>query len=493
MLPAAFLLTGLVAVGCAVTTVYASTAVLWVLGALVLFGGLLYAMRALVLWQRLTFVALAGFVVLSYGFTNWTPIPGKPIPMGHLLLILAVVVALRRRGYAAVAFLDEPAVLWWLLLVGLSLSHLVFDVPSYGTYALRDASFVFEGLFMVLGFVSARRASETTSFLKALALMFLLNTVYALTYPISDKVVAISPVSGIFQPVLLLGSYAHTPFFLVAGGLYYLVVMRHVGAWPPLLTSVLAALQMAWSFVFQERSVYIATAIALVVLLFVGGVRRGGRMVAILTASVVVFFVALAISGSAIQGRVGQVGPAFLWQHVQSLTMDPDTPAAGTVQWRLDLLAEVRDRWMLSSSAMAIGEGFGQPLVDFQNSENVAVRQPHNTHITVLIRLGILGFLLWLLMHWRILTALLRSLRSFDRETPSRDLALWLFLFYVLGVVFTTFQPWLEFSYGAVPFYFFVGMALALAHARRDEQSLALSQMRLDPARRTPGTRTATQ
>jgi len=482
--PAAFLATGLIAVGCAVAIAYATTVTLFIVGTLVLLGVLLFATRAFILWQKLAFVALAGFVILSYGFANWTLVPGKPIIVGHLLLLAALVLALRRRRYGAAAFLDEPVVLWWLLLVGLSVSHLVFDIPRYGTYAVRDASFVFEGLFMLLGFISARNAAETPSFLNALAVMFLLNTVYSLTYPIVDTLVAISPVSGIFQPVTLLGSYDHTPLYLVAGGLYYLLIMRHMRSWHPGLILTLGALQIAWSFVFQSRSVYIATGVALVLLVFVGGVRRGGRVLTIITGSMVVFFALIAVTGSVIQGRVGEVGPDFLWRHVQSLALDPNTPSEGTVQWRLDLWSELRERWTVSSSTMAVGEGFGQPLIDFQDSANVVVRQPHNTHITVLVRLGILGFVVWLLMHWSILASLLRGLRGARRESLSGDLALWLLLLYVLGVVFTTFQPWLEFSYGAIPFYFFVGVALAMAHGRQDDQSLVHGQARPSPTTR---------
>lgn len=471
-------MTALIAAGFAVAIYYASKVTLSFLGVLVLVGVLLFTMRTFVLWQKLAFVALAGFVILNYGFTNWTPIPGKPLPVGHLLLVAAVVLAVQQRPREAAAFLDEPAVLWWLLLVGLSVSHLVFDVPRYGTYAVRDASFVFEGLFMFLGFILARRRLVTPSFLKALAVMFLLNTAYGLTFPIADTLAAFSPVSGIFQQVPLLGSYAHTPLFLVAGGLYYLLVMRHVRTWPPGFILLLAALQVSWSFVFQERSVYIGTAVAIVLLLLLGGARRGVGLVALLTTSVVAFFAVIAMTGSGIQGRVGEVEPGFLVQHVQSLFGDPDTPAASTVQWRLDLWSQLRERWSADSMVMAIGEGFGQPLIEFENSSNVAVRQPHNTHITVLIRLGSLGFLMWLMMHFRILTALLRSLWNSERETLNRDLALWLFLLFVLGMVFTTFQPWLEFSYGAIPFFFFAGIALAMARPRQDE-SMAREAQRL--------------
>ncbi len=480
----AFLVTGIIAVGLAMAIDVAPTATLSVLGALVLVALFLFAMRAFALWQKLSFIALVGFVVLNYGFTNLTAIPGKPVPAGHLLLLAAIVLALPRRRYEAGVFLDEPAILWWLLLVGLSVAHLVFDIPRYGTYAVRDASFVIEGLFMLVGFLWARSATQSRSVFTALAVLFVLNTVYSLTYPISDRLVAMSPVSGVFLRVPLLGSYSQVSFFLIAGSLYYLLVMPHVKAWPAPLTLGLAALQAAWSFVFQDRTVYIGTAVALVLLVLFGGLRRGARLAAVVAGSLTVFFVLIAITGSVIQGRVGEVGPDFLWGHIRSLTLDPYAPAAGTVQWRLDLLSELRDRWTVSPSVMAIGEGFGQPLIDFENSGNQVIRQPHNTHITVLIRLGAVGFLVWVLMHWRIFSSLFRFLRESRRDPFQHDLALWLLLFIVMGVVFTTFQPWLEFSNGAIPFFFFAGFALGMARCHddrplvRERGSLPLSKNR---------------
>lgn len=464
--PAFFLVMGIIAVGLATAIDVAPTATLSVLGILVLCAVLLFAMRAFALWEKLSFIALAGFVILNYGFTNVSVIPGKPIPAGHVLLVAAILLAYRRRRYEVAAFLDEPAILWWLLLVGLSVAHLVFDIPKYGTWAVRDASFVFEGLFMLVGFLWARRATQSNSVFTALAVLFALNTAYALTYPISDRLGAISPSAGLFLRVPLLGNYSAVSLFLIVGSLYYLLVMPHVKAWSSTLTLGLAALQAAWSFVFQDRAVYLGTAAAMVVLVLFGGVRRGARLAAVVAGSLTVFFVLLAATGSVIQGRVGDVGPDFLWQHVRSLMGDPQTPASGTVQWRLDILSDLRERWKNNSMITdTIGEGFGQPLIDFENATNVVVRQPHNTHVTVLIRLGALGFLLWVLMFWRILTSLFRFLRNSQRDPVRHDLALWLLLFYVVGVVFTTFQPWLEFSYGAVPFYFLAGFGIAMARA----------------------------
>jgi len=80
--------------------------------------------------------------------------------------------------------------------------------------------------------------------------------------------------------------------------------------------------------------------------------------------------------------------------------------------------------------------------------------------------------LLWLLMNLRISALLWRALKRSPKRSASYDVTLWCLLLYVLGMLVTTVQPWLEFSYGAVPFFLLVGFAMGIgkrgiSHAAR--------------------------
>jgi O-antigen ligase len=97
----------------------------------------------------------------------------------------------------------------------------------------------------------------------------------------------------------------------------------------------------------------------------------------------------------------------------------------------------------------------------------VATRQPHNTHLSVLLRLGLLGFLVWAVMLWRIFRVLLGSVREIPVADPRHGLRLWFLVFFLLGVFETTVQPWLEFSYGAIPFFLLAGFGMTLAGEKR--------------------------
>ena len=118
----------------------------------------------------LTFLVLTGYVALNYGFANWSFYVYKwSIPIGHLLSFAALVAAfslLKEKRKTTLEFLKEPVIIAWLILSGLSLIHLVYDLPAYGGYAARDASFVAEGAFLFLGFLWARSDEDKTIFLR---------------------------------------------------------------------------------------------------------------------------------------------------------------------------------------------------------------------------------------------------------------------------------------------------------------------------------------
>jgi hypothetical protein len=95
------------------------------------------------------------------------------------------------------------------------------------------------------------------------------------------------------------------------------------------------------------------------------------------------------------------------------------------------------------------------------------------------MRLGLAGFAIWAFVHARILSTFARGLRASRHEPAARSLYLWLLMFYSLGMLFTTVEPWLEFSYGAVPFFTLVGFVMGLppAGATEEQPAEAVAQL----------------
>jgi len=76
-----------------------------------------------------------------------------------------------------------------------------------------------------------------------------------------------------------------------------------------------------------------------------------------------------------------------------------------------------------------------------------------------------MGLVLWIALHGLIVSRLLAGARRERRWALPTRFHTWLLAFYVLAMVMTTVQPWLEFSYGAVPFYVLVGYGIGLSRS----------------------------
>jgi hypothetical protein len=423
----------------------------------------------LALWQILALTALSGYVVLNYGFANLAlHLGGIPIIIGHTLMFAALGLAVisAQRG-ATMSALREPAMLCLLVLLLMAIPHLVLDIPHYGFYAVRDASIFFEGIFLLLGLLWAADRRNTAPLMKWLMIVYLANLIYSYTFPWGESLNSWSFKSGIFLIVPLVGFHRGTATYLVSGALFCLWMGRYVARWPGWIWPLLAAAQIAGLAIHQARSMYLGIALVLVLLLLLGEIHKVARLAVIVPLCLAVILFVTSVLGVRIPGRIGPVNLAFLEAHARSLLLEPGAPAEGSIEGRERWYADVWDRVQSSATNLLFGEGFGEPLtssvVSFAGNEGVAVRQPHNTALSILARLGVLGLSVWALFHLFILKRFVSAFRSRSRLGQKwYGLILFLFFFYVLSMLVTSVQPSLEFSEGAIPFYFLMGFALGV-------------------------------
>jgi len=215
----------------------------------------------------------------------------------------------------------------------------------------------------------------------------------------------------------------------------------------------------------QHRTLYVAIPLGFLALILMGEVAYSLKAISTVVASVLVVALLTSAVGLELKGRVGPVNLNFLEEHVESLSMKRGTPAVGTLYDREKWYSGVWERSQSSLQTLLLGVGFGQPLIHFRVVGGVDVRQPHNTFLSVLGRLGLLGLIFWLIFHISVLTHFAQGIRN-RRQADGLvcDLIPWLFLFYMFSVMVTSVQPYLEFSYGAIPFYFIVGFAIGVIY-----------------------------
>jgi O-antigen ligase len=418
------------------------------------------------LWQALVIVALTGYMLLSYGFENLAfHVGGVPIIISYGLMYGALALAVFRYRHLMPRALHEPAILCMLGLFALALLHLAVDVPSYGIWAVRDATMCLDGVFMLLGLLWAMKANSTVFLTKWLMVVFVLNMFYSFTQPWGEKLWSWSPKSGIFLSVPIIGNFNGRGDVLMAGAVFCICVGSYVIKRPSWLMLFLAGAQFLGIAIAQTRRMYIGAVVVLIILVFLGEAKKFAKLLILLPASVIVILLVTTVGGLEINGRVGTINLDFFKDHIRSIHDSAGTPGS-SVESRFDMVDEALGHFRQHP---VFGVGFGQPLLtemDHNNAEgnNAVTRMPHNSSVSYLARLGIIGFALWIAFHLSLIKRFISALRQRGRCDDKRLSAfvLWFFLFYVLFMIGSLVEGPFEFPSGAVPFYFLMGFALGL-------------------------------
>jgi hypothetical protein len=433
----------------------------------------LYAMRAgsMKLWHLLTLAGLTGYMLLNYGFANLTLHVGIPIIIGHTLMFAALALAVYAspRGSVSEAVREPAALCLWALLL-LTLVHLLFDIPRHGAYALRDASIILEGVFLILGVLWATSRRSVTLLVKWLVFLFFVLLPYSWLEPWADAITSMSPTSGIFQEVAIVGYHAATSLYMLCGLLFLLLVSRDWIKWPRGVLILLSVGSLLGLALGQARSMYVGLALSIVLLALLGEFRKCTEL-GLAIALAIVGILGIAVSGVQLSGRLGPMNLTFFQEHLGSLWGARNAEQQGSIDDRKDWYAQVEERILSSTTNLTVGSGFGEPLINFEAPGHVVVRQPHNSNVSILARLGLVGFLFWLMFHYFLLKRFYYVYRIRDRlDRRLYHLLMWLFLSYLLMMIHTSVQPAFEFAYGSIPFYFMMGLFLGITRWRLADQ-----------------------
>jgi O-antigen ligase len=138
--------------------------------------------------------------------------------------------------------------------------------------------------------------------------------------------------------------------------------------------------------------------------------------------------------------------------------------AAGGVPQRLGWWQDLYERWTLSASTFLFGLGYGFPLIDFKDYYGITVREPHNSYISILARLGLSGGLAFLWMHILLLHSWYHTYRACQRMhwQEGENRLLTLLIFFILIWVNAIGEDPLEKPFVTIPYYFFWGIVLRM-------------------------------
>jgi hypothetical protein len=419
-------------------------------------------LRKVVLWT----VGL--YIVLNSGFemVRFPPV-GPGIPIGELVLIVCLCIISTRALLPKIAkeVWILPILVWW----GMSLSRALIDVSVGGAWSLRDASQAIESLYLIVGFWLVNSPGNLQYFFSWLKKLFIVIAFYGLLMPFDETLRTLSPtlhgVASGATPIFF--TMTNTAQVILWSACWLLIDRpKNSSAIALRMRTLISCLLVAFAVIFpQGRTMYIEV-LAVGAILFAAKRRLAGKWLMILLLGVAMIG-AISVSGLQLKGGRGHtISLDFIMQHFESISGSAQSEdvagAAEGVSRRLGWWRHIYSEMSNSPRKMIFGLGYGMPLTDFHALGGAAVREPHNSYISVVARLGIVGFLVWFLMQASLYYSLWRSYQLCRRMqwTRDQDNLLLLLIFGVLILIVAIGEPGFEMPFNAIPYYLFFGVVL---------------------------------
>lgn len=228
-----------------------------------------------------------------------------------------------------------------------------------------------------------------------------------------------------------------------------------------------------------------------------GAISRGGLLAALAGASFAFILrpsrhlVAIATAGVMLLTIIGLINPQLdvgshrnlslqqLASNVISVASNTGQPSLdGTKEWRLRWWNDIFD-YTVRGPYFWTGKGFGVNLADedgYQVAADSSVRSPHNSHMTVLARLGVPGLLLWVTLQLLFAVRLLRASRRAHRsgKTFWMQVDVWLLAYWLAMMLNASFDVYLEGPQGGIWFWTIFGLGIAALRLQAREAPTVL-------------------
>jgi O-antigen ligase len=408
--------------------------------------------------------------VLLYLLFNWgfmqlriPPVVGGGLPLGEIVLLLALLTINYTRvlGRLSLTVALVPLVVWWSFGVG----RAMFDFSVHGTWALRDAAHVLESLFLLVGFVFAGDFRSFERFFDWLPKLLVVAVLYGLMYPIRVEIWQLSPTitSGTGFDVPIFGSMATTSYLMIVAAIY-LIVFHSNRSLANLAAVIIIGFTVA---AFQARTLYLTLIAVFGFLVLYRRSSLGNIGAVVFLAGFLLGLISLI--GLQFEGRLGaNFSVDFLVAHFMAIfgvcdsSIESVCSAAEGVGQRLEWWTAIFQSMAQDPFSLLLGLGYGVPLTDFYGSDGAAVREPHNSYITVIARTGIVGAVCWtlilasLIRRWHITFVTCHVLGWKEGENRLMVLMVFFICVWVLAIGEDGFEK----PYNIIPFYFFWGIVL---------------------------------
>ena len=409
----------------------------------------------------------------GWAFQNFT-ISFVPIVYVFLLLLL-----LNSKLSTNFKILQDVGLLnIFLFYLMYNLVKLSINYFEYGLVAIRDGTFVLDSLFILvsLSFFSSIEPTIT----KILKICFLYSFMFILFWFIRDSVIFLSPT--ITSP---LGGQTNLFFNFstinVTCGFFafysYLFLDSNNKKFIYFLFFLIFSL-----ILLPKRMIYVWYISAFLYLIFID--KKNINFTFKLLSVFIVFYIIDLIGIFSIFKVKGINFFDFFKNHLLSTisnyeisnTDDFFVGTQSTVTWRIDKWTKTISNVMATFNTFLFGLPFGVSLTDFYNNQGIQTREPHNLYITIFARTGLIGSILFSILHFKIIKILYKAyIKSLILKNKATNKLMILFTIYVLfifggGGISTSI---LSTTYHSTQFYLFVGIWISIYFKLLKDENLS--------------------
>lgn len=418
------------------------------------------------------------FIVFSNFFFGWAfqnfTISFVPIVYVFLLLLL-----LNSKLSTNLKILQDVGLLnIFLFYLMYNLVKLSINYFEYGLVAVRDGTFVLDSLFILvsLSFFSSIEPTIT----KILKICFLYSFMFILFWFIRDSVIFLSPT--ITSP---LGGQTNLFFNFstinVTCGFFafysYLFLDSNNKKFIYFLFFLIFSL-----ILLPKRMIYIWYISAFLYLIFID--KKNINFTFKLLSVFIVFYI-IDLIGIFSIFKVKEINFFdFFKSHLLSTIPtyeinnidDFFVGSQSTVSWRIDKWTKTISNVMTTFNTFLFGLPFGVSLTDFYNTQGMQTREPHNLYITIFARTGLIGSILFSILHFKIIKILYKAyIKSLILRNKATNKLMILFMMYVLfifggGGISSSI---LSATYHSTQFYLFVGIWISIYFKLLKDENLS--------------------
>lgn len=400
----------------------------------------------------------------------WIHVPSTPLFIGELTIVFGLASTAATRLPMGIAIRKSPSLKALVFWMGWGAVLLLFALQQYGLEAIRDSALWYYGFAALL--VVALLVSNPGRLGRWLALYRKVMPYVLVWFPIA-LVLAVLGDNGPFVPFSEVPLVSHksgniavvTAIYLAYVWLVDSEAKAYTETQRTLITSggVLVLLLSA----VQNRGGMVSAAVGLAIAAVLMRRRRSELGLIMGGVVVVVFTLALVTNVSIPLFGARSVSAQQLITNISSV-IDTDAGSSretSTTEWRLDLWGKVLDDVADDSPIMGFGPGpdLGQ-IYGISGRGTETLRNPHNSHVGVLARMGFVGVVAWagVWTVWALQLLLLRQRLSRNGRRSEAALAGWVAVSAFMILLNATFDPTLEGPQVAVVLWVIFGIGAAL-------------------------------